>query len=268
VICPATVGGTMSNAAAGNVPPTAAGKLKACCSRLGVFVYDLVVVAALLVVAVYYVKSANHYWLAAPTGTGDKQEISYIELSLRAMWFGALGGTVISLKGVYDHCCDNDAWDRCFELWHVGRPVSGALTGLITLVLLLATNPKGTPSEPVVYAIAFIFGTQESRFFNFLFEVAALVVRVPNDTKDTTLKAGDIQPSSGKAGSVVLIGGNGFTQGATVTIGGNPLGDVVVSKDGKSIVGTVPAGSGAVDVMVTNADGKRAVLAGKFTYMP
>jgi hypothetical protein len=256
----------MSNAATGNVPPPTAGKVRACCSRLGVFIYDLVVVAVLLVLAFYYVKTADHYWLAAPTGTGDKQEISYVELSLRAMWFGALGGIVISLKGVYDHCCDNDAWDRCFELWHLGRPVSGALTGLITLVLLLATNPKGTPSEPIVYAIAFIFGTQESRFFNFLFEVAALVVRVPNDTKDTALKAGDIQPSSGTAGAAVLISGNGFSQGATVTIGNAALANAVVSKDGKSIVGIVPAGSGAVDVTVTNADGKRVVLAGKFTY--
>jgi len=38
----------------------------------------------------------------------------------------------------------------------------------------MAVNPTATPSEPVVYAIAFIFGTQERRFFNFLSEVAAL----------------------------------------------------------------------------------------------
>jgi hypothetical protein len=138
-------------------------------------------------------------------------------------------------------------------------PISGALTGLITLVLLLSTNPTSTPSEPVVYAIAFIFGTQERRFFNFLSEVAALVVRVPNDDKDTTLKASDIQPAEGKSGAVVLISGNGFGQGASVTIGANPLGNVVVSKDGKS-------GTGAVDVTIINANGERVVLAGKFAY--
>ena len=246
--------------------PTIVDKTKACCSRYGIFIYDLLVVFGLLVVAYYYVKSAEHYWLVKPTGAGTSEQISNIELSLRAVWFGALGGIVISLKGVYDHCCDNGAWDRCFELWHIGRPVSGALTGLITLVLLLSTNPTSTPSEPVVYAIAFIFGTQERRFFNFLSEVAALVVRVPNDDKDTTLKASDIEPAEGKPGAAVLITGNGFSQGASVTIGANPLGNVVVSKDGKSIVGVVPAGTGAVDVAVTNANGARVVLSGKFTY--
>lgn len=140
------------------------------------------------------------------------------------------------------------------------------MTGLITLVLLLSTNPTSTPSEPVVYAIAFIFGTQERRFFNFLSEVAALVVRVPNDDKDTALKASDIEPAEGKPGAAVLITGNGFSQGASVTIGASPLGNVVVSKDGKSIVGIIPAGTGAVDVAVTNANGARVVLSGKFTY--
>lgn len=242
-----------------------------CRCQYGVFIYDLVVVFLLLLIGYLYVKTAAGYWLAAPSNTGTKENptevIASVEISMRAMWFGALGGIVISLKGVYDHCCDRGEWDHCFDLWHIGRPISGALTGLITLVLLLAVNPNGTPSQPVVFAIAFIFGTQERRFFNFLFEVAALVVRVPNEDKDTTLKAIDIQPSEGKQAAVVLITGNGFSQGASVTIGSNQLGNVVVSKDGKTIVGIIPAGTaGAVDVTVANPSGDRVVLPGKFTY--
>ena len=247
--------------------PTIVDRAKACCSRFGIFIYDLLVVFVLLLVAVVYVKQLPNFWLVTvPAGGTHPLDTPFVEIALRAMWFGALGGIVISLKGVYDHCCDNGSWDRCFELWHVGRPVSGALTGLITLVLLLSTNPTNTPSEPVVYAIAFIFGTQERRFFNFLYEVAALVVRVPNEDKDTTLKASDIQPAEGAPGAVVLITGNGFGQGASVTFGSNRLGNIVVSKDGKSIVGIVPAGTGTVDVAVINANGERVVLSGKFTY--
>lgn len=133
-------------------------------------------------------------------------------------------------------------------------------------MLLLATNPNGTPSEPVVYAIAFIFGTQERRFFNFLSEVAALVVRVPNEDQQVALKGLDIQPAEGKASAVVLITGTGFTKGATVTIGPNRLGNVVVAKDGRAIVGTVPPGSGEAEVTIINPNGDRAVLANKFTY--
>ena len=151
------------------------------------------------------------------------------------MFFGALGGVVISLKGVYDHHCNRGDWDDGFTLWHIGRPISGALTGLITVVLLLAINPT-RPNEPVAYAIAFIFGTQERRFFNFLAEVAALVVRLPGDEQDNTLKAVSLTPLEGKQGHLVVIGGQGFREGATVTFGtANDMENAVVSKDGRII---------------------------------
>jgi hypothetical protein len=229
----------------------------ACRCRLGIFVYDLIVVLILLAVAVYYLKNPAPFTLGSAN----------LNIAVRATWFGALGGIVISLKGVYDHCCHRGAWDDCFDLWHVGRPFSGGLTGLITLVLLLAVYQNGAPSEPVVYAIAFIFGTQERRFFNFLSEVAALVVRVPNEDQNTGLTATDIQPSQGTADALVVISGHGFAQGATVTIGANPLANVVVSKDGTTIAGSVPAGGpGPAEVTIANPDGKRVVLKGRFTY--
>ena len=246
----------MSDTSAGP-PPTIIDKAKSCCSRFGVFAYDLIVVFLLLLAGLIYVKYPSYFPF-------DPLEV---KISVHAMWFGALGGIVISLKGVYDHSCAHGDWDDAYDYWHFGRPISGALTGLITLVLLLAINPK-EPNQPIVYAIAFIFGTQESRFFNFLFEVAALVVRVPNDEKNTELKGIDIQPSEGKDGAIVLITGHGFAKGATVTLGANKLANVVVSKDGATIVGTLPAGTAgaAVDVTIANPTGERIVLPGKFTY--
>lgn len=238
-----------------------------CGCRTGVFIYDLLVVFGLLAAGVIYVRTQSHFWLAGPDPE-NPEGIAAAEIALRAMWFGALGGIVISLKGVYDHCCARGDWDNCFDLWHIGRPISGALTGLITLVLLLATNPNGVPSQPVVFAIAFIFGTQERRFFNFLSEVAALVVRVPNEDAQVGLKGVDIQPPDGKAGSLVLITGHGFAQGASATIGNNKLANVVVAKDGTTIVGNIPGGTAgnALDVTITNPNGDRVVLPGKFTY--
>jgi hypothetical protein len=84
-------------------------------------------------------------------------------LAFHCVWFGALGGVIISLKGVYDHAVGRDAaWDNRFDLWHFGRPVSGAVTGLVTYVLLCALNQSGTPNQTVLYAAAFVLGTQES----------------------------------------------------------------------------------------------------------
>jgi hypothetical protein len=257
----------MSDAGIVPRPPRTSDAERSCRSRRIVFAYDLAVVVGLLIVGVLYVRNMPGYWLAAPKGPDSASVISSAELSLRAMWFGALGGIVISLKGVYDHCCARGEWDQCFDFWHFGRPFSGALTGLITLVLLLAVNPNNIPSEPAVYAIAFIFGTQERRFFNFLSEVAGLVVRVPNEDQQAGLKGIDIQPSRGKVGEQVLITGQGFLQGASVTIGSNKIADVIVSKDGRTIGGTVPAGgSGEAEVTIANPNGDRVVLPNKFTY--
>jgi hypothetical protein len=230
-----------------------------CRYRLGIFVYDLVLVFVLVILGVIYARNHDTYSLGDPR----------LDIAVRAAWFGSLGGIVISLKGVYDHCCHGGGWDDCYDLWHIGRPVSGALTGLITLVLLLAVNPTGNVSEPAVYAIAFIFGTQERRFFNFLSEVAALVVRVPNEDQQVGLRAIDIQPTEGKQGTVVMITGHGFVKGVSVSINGSQLAIAVVSSDGTTIVGTVPAGAvGARNVTITNPNGERVVLPVKFTYLP
>ena len=232
-----------------------AAKSGTCRWRCAIFAYDLAVVFALLGVA-WLIFQHNHVTFGSQVR----------DITVRAMWFGALGGLVISLKGVYDHCCTHGDWDDCFNLWHIGRPVSGALTGLVTLVLLLTVNPNTTPSGPTVYAVAFIFGTQERRFFNFLYEVAALVVRVPGDDQQNVLKGTDIQPAEGNLGDVVLIAGAGFVKGATVTFGSTKMENVVVAKDGKTIVGKVPQGAGDVDITIVNPNGDRVVLGGKFTY--
>lgn len=254
-------GTATSGGAAAARPPavTVVATKPVCKSRGWIFFYNLLFVGGLAALGVWYL--AHPEFLRFPIEAGDK-----IDIAIRCMFFGALGGVVISLKGVYDHHCNRGDWDDGFMLWHIGRPISGALTGLITVVLLLAINST-SPNEPVAYAIAFIFGTQERRFFNFLSEVAALVVRVPGDEQDTSLKAVSLTPLEGKQGTLVIIGGQGFREGAIVTFGSAKLENAVVSKDGRIIAGTVPAGvAGGVDVTVTNPDQKRVVLADRFTY--
>ncbi|HEY1796367.1 MAG TPA: IPT/TIG domain-containing protein [Stellaceae bacterium] len=213
-----------------------------------------------MIVAVAYLKCSNFQgWLP-----------EVLRVPVQAAWFGALGGIIISLKGVYDHAGGKPAnqWDNSYDLWHLGRPLSGAVAGGITYLLLRAINQSDHLTEPVVYAGAFILGTQERRFFNFLSEVGRLVVQVPDETKTPTFQLGTIQPAQGAAGETVLLCGHGFAPGLTVAIGGRPAGQVVVAADGTSVAGVLPAhDAGPVDIAITNPTGESATLPRAFTYI-
>ena len=79
---------------------------------------------------------------------------------------------------------------------------------------------------------------------------------------------GGVAPSTGTTagGIAVTLSGSGFASGATVTFGGTAASNVTVSSGG-TITATTPArAAGTVDVVVTNADGQTARLAGGFTY--
>ncbi len=233
--------------------------------RRGIFIYDLAVIAVLAVLAVLYLRyigtapaSEDGWWLLL---------MRHYQLPIKCLWFGALGGVVISLKGIYDHPVGAaNGWSDAFDLWHFGRPVSGAVTGLLTYILLRAVNPSSEPAAAVLYAAAFILGTQEARFFNFLYEVGRLIVQVPQ-RESTGLKVTDIQPAQGKAGDVLVVRGQGFATGCVVKLKDAPLTALSIASDGAAVAGIIPAGaSGPVDLVVANPDGATVVLHNKFTY--
>lgn len=77
-----------------------------------------------------------------------------------------------------------------------------------------------------------------------------------------------ISPSSGPTagGTMVTLTGTGFLAGASVSFGSNAASNVVAASS-TSITATVPAGSGTVDVVVTDTSGTSAVSpADRYTY--
>jgi hypothetical protein len=226
-----------------------------------VFVYNLAIIAVLVVLAVWSVDGTIFpAWLP-----------NRYRLPLHCVWFGALGGIVISLKGVYEHSgrTPPNAWDDRFNLWHLGRPFSGGITGLMTYFLLLALNSGGKLSAPVAYAGAFILGTQERRFFNFLYQVARLILQVPNDPPDDAFSLIEIQPRQGRANDVLVVRGTGFSTGLVVRLDGSPLANLVVSSDGTAAAGVVPAHMpGPVGVTIVDPAGNSAVREAAFIYLP
>src|SRR5260370_1072245 len=101
------------------------------CTRPAIFWYDIGIIILLAVIAIGYFEFRQQVdnFAAKPVAA----------LALRAMWFAALGGIVISLKGVYDHACKAGGWDDGFSLWHLGRPLSGA--GSLEMVTVKKDGP-------------------------------------------------------------------------------------------------------------------------------
>jgi len=231
--------------------------------RRFVFVYDILVLVVLLAVGVLYVHFKDHELVKAWITDGYR-------VFAHCMWLGALGGVVISLKGVYDHA-RNPPWDHGYNLWHFGRPFNGAITGLITVLIFVFFAQNGQFNRPVVYLAAFILGTQEMRFFAFLAEIGRIIVQVPPSAKPPSgLRVIAIDPSQGGPGTQLIVVGQGFEQGAKVKLGGMELEKPVVSADGSAVTGVVPKLEGAtrmVDVTVHNPGGSSVVLPDKFKYV-
>jgi hypothetical protein len=228
-------------------------------ARSNIFIYDMVLAIVLVALAGAYMAQPTWYH-AVPDD---------LRLAVHATWFGMMGGIVISLKGVYDHAPGlPQAWNDGFNLWHVGRPISGGIVGFMTLVLLYAINPGQQPSSPVVSAAAFILGTQELRFFNFLYEVARLILQVPQDKDNGALTVIEIQPPHGHQDDVVVVRGKGFTPDVILSLGNVQVQAVSVSSDGSALAGRAPAqpALGPVDVVVKKPGGPNAVLHNGFTY--
>ena len=88
-------------------------------------------------------------------------------------------------------------------------------------------------------------------------------------TGTTGPRVDSIEPARGprSGGTPVTVRGAGFLAGATVLFGGSPAVGVSVTGEAEIRATTpVAAAAGAVDVVVRNADGSSATLAGGFTY--
>jgi len=222
-----------------------------------VFSYDVIVLVVLFVIGAVYLK--NEY-------IHDNLVGETYRIFANAMWLGAFGGVIISLKGVYEH---GGTWSHNFNLWHLGRAFSGAATGLITALIFIALNPSAAPNRPVIYIAALVLGTQEARFFTFLAEIGRIFVQVPDTLKPTGVQLTKVNPKEGTEGTPVVVTGQGFEPNVVVKLGGVKLNGIAAAADGNSVAGTVPKLSkGFFDVTAFNPSAQTsAILPDCFEYL-
>jgi len=112
-------------------------------------------------------------------------------LPIAVPWFGALGAVTISLEGVF---LWNNQWDRKYNYWHIGRPLFGAVLGIVAFFLFVVigaaagTPPKfldGTvPLEKIplkdfiiYYVVAFLVGYREETFRDLIKRATDLILK-------------------------------------------------------------------------------------------
>jgi hypothetical protein len=91
-------------------------------------------------------------------------------LPFEAIWFGAVGGFLISAQGIFEN---NRTWNGSYDYWHYARPLLGALMGtlgcLVFIVLNEAATKKTASPNPVFYdVIALAIGYREESFRSLL----------------------------------------------------------------------------------------------------
>lgn len=87
-------------------------------------------------------------------------------LPIETIWFGAVGGLLVSLSGIYSH---NDGWNPRFNYWHYTRPLLGAFIGvlgcLVLLVLTEASTTRAVVANATFYCVtALVIGYREETF--------------------------------------------------------------------------------------------------------
>jgi hypothetical protein len=142
------------------------------------------------------------------------------------IWFGALGGVLISLAGVHDHRYD---WDDRYLNWHVVRPAVGAAVAAVAVlivqagILAVGSQPEPTTTGPgkdvLYYIIAFVSGYREETFRAMVKKVADVILKTDGPTQPTIAS---ISPTSGRAGDTVKLIGTGLTGVQIVRFGDTP----------------------------------------------
>ena len=150
-------------------------------SKDQIFVIAILYAVLMLVIA----------WLHR-TGKFDLFETKEFLVPLSIPWFGAIGAIIVSLQAVFER--RGEDWDPTYNHWHIGRPIIGAVLGVMSYLILsvIVTLGGSTPPSPeqaptianlnIFHVLAFVVGYREETFRDLLKRVTDLILR-PSEPK-------------------------------------------------------------------------------------
>ena len=108
-------------------------------------------------------------------------------MPLSVIWFGVLGGVVISLQGIFFHNAD---WQNEYIYWYMLSGVIGAIYGVISylflLVIVKVASNQSLNANPEVFALAaFTLGYAQKQFNSLIQEVFDVIFRPGNSRHRT-----------------------------------------------------------------------------------
>jgi hypothetical protein len=243
-------------------------------NRIAIFWLELGYLIALAVLAWAYFTPAAPDWLRAPGSFGV--------IPSGVLWFGALGGVLISLVGVHEH---RYHWDSRYWTWYIVRPFIGAAVGLVAVIIVMAgilaigvepvptapasEGPAVPPATPVAdtknmfyFLVAFVVGYREMHFRDLIKRLGDVLFTTRE--KASTADILDIEPDEGPAagGTAIRITGSGFDGVSAVRFGAAEAAFQEVSD--AQLDATTPPGVGTVSVTVVTSKG--TITGGEFTY--
>jgi hypothetical protein len=198
------------------------------------------------------------------------------------LWFGALGGVLISLAAVGERS-SNGSWDDRWALWRLLRPLVGVAVGVIAVLIvqggILAIGSDPTPGKSglwgpnfvTYYLVAFLVAYRESTFRELIKRLADTVL----STSTGRPAIDTVVPDHGPEGAAIAITGSGLAGTTTVQFG--QASAAPMSKTAAYLVVTAPPkadatgsaaagpapGPAAVPVIVQTSEG---AAASNFTY--
>jgi hypothetical protein len=159
------------------------------------FWVELLYLTVLVVGAVVYAKQEGFRQLL-PSSVGP--------VPLPVIWFGALGAVMIGLYGTFRHNAD---WDPTYNYWHLARPLTGSVIGVVGYLIFIAViNSAGgqTTNRPIAYVVAFLLGYREESFRNLLKKATDILIIPATTDGGQTPPAGTSGPGGPATGGPVV----------------------------------------------------------------
>ena len=219
-------------------------------SRTTIFVLQIVYLAAAFTLAGLYLTDV----LDVRHSVGD--------MPVPVLWFGALGGILISFTGVIS---PRGTWKRDYVYWHWARPLMGATAAIIAVLIVQAgivvvTGTDTSKSAVLYYLVAFLVGYREETFRELIKRLGDVILS-PGGSVAPTITT--LAPTHGIGGTPITIAGADLKETRSVSFGGIDANPVDVKSDVLVTTQAPAHAPGAVQVLIETKTGTSVA---DFTY--